>query len=88
MADGFTIEIDEDLARRIERAAEKVGMSREDFARLLLDQQTFNVDDYAWLNGDPREATTAEAAAKDARGWEEVRPELLALLDEKLRGRE
>ncbi len=87
MADGFTLQIDDDLAREIERAAEAAGMSREDYARFLLTQQTFNPDDYTWLNGDPREPIPT-TAWEDGRPWEEVRGEMLDLLDEKLRGRE
>jgi len=86
MADGFTLEIDENLARQIERAAKAAGMSREDYARFLLDQQTFNPDDYVWLNGDPRDPIP-ETAAEDGRPWEEVEPELRAYLESKLSAR-
>ena len=43
MADGFTLEIDADMAERIERRAGKSGVSREDAARMLLEQQLFDL---------------------------------------------
>lgn len=84
MADGFTLQIDDDMARKIEHAAEAAGMSREDYARFLLDQQLFNFDDYSWPEGDPRTAEIPTTAWEEARPWEEVEPELRARLTEKL----
>ena len=54
MADGFTIEIDEDLARTIEQRAKEAGMSREDYVRFALVQQSFRYEDYTWTGDDPR----------------------------------
>lgn len=88
MADGFTLQIDDEMARKIERAAAAAGMSREDYARFLLDQHTFNYDDYRWLNGDPRAERGPIAVNEPTRPWEEVRDDALKLLEEKLRGRE
>ncbi len=76
MADGFTLEIDADLARRIERKAEGSGLSREDAARMLLEQQVFDPADYTWLNGDPREAEPPYDPTTPTVAWEDVKARL------------
>ena len=84
MADGFTLQIDDELARKIERAAAGAGMSREDFARLLLDQRVFDYDDYRWRGDDPR-ATPAVSVHESPRPWSDVKGELAARLEDRLR---
>ena len=55
MADGaMTLSLDDDLARRISEAAKKAGVSEEDLAIRLLDQQLFDYDSGTWVGGDPR----------------------------------
>ena len=75
MADGFTLEIDADLAELLERRAAENGMTREAFARIALEQQAFSYEDFTWVNGDPREP--AEAGVREEGPdvpWEKVRP--------------
>jgi hypothetical protein len=88
MADGFTVQIDDELARKVERAATAVGMTREEYVRFMLEQQTFDVNDYTWLNGDPRAPRSSDAFNEPTRPWEDIRAEAIALLEEKLRGRD
>lgn len=78
MADGFTLEINAELAERIDRKAAKTGMTREDAARWLLEQQLFDYDDYTWLNGDPREPQPLLDPNEQTVAWEDVKARLRA----------
>ena len=78
MADGFTLEIDADMAERIARKAEKSGMTREEAARFLLEQQLFDYDDYTWLNGDPRDPPEPVDPNEPTIPWEELKADLIA----------
>lgn len=79
MADGFTLEIDAELAESLERRAAECGLSREAFARLALEQQAFRYEDYRWTNGDPRQPDAA-GVAEDGPDvpWERVRSWILS----------
>lgn len=86
MADGFALQIDDDLARKLEHGAKAAGMTREDYARFLLDQQTFNYDDYTWINGNPREPTVPSLNEVGV-SWSDLKVELIERLEAKLRDR-
>jgi hypothetical protein len=87
MADGFTLQIDDEMARKIERAAKAAGLPAEEWAKLMLAQHLFSSDDYSWSDGGPREQLDA-TAWEDGAPWEEVRAEGVAAFNAKLRGRE
>jgi hypothetical protein len=54
MADGFHLDLDDDLAERLSRAARSAGMSKGEFARHVLEQHLFDYDAYDWGGSDPR----------------------------------
>ena len=87
MADGFTLKIDEPLAQELERRAQAAGLTREELALQLLQQDVINYDDYDWDGEDPETAIAeleAEAVEEDSRPWPEAKAELLQYLDEQL----
>lgn len=90
MLDGaLTLKLDDYAAKKLAAKAESLGLSQEELASLLLDQQLFDYDDFEWLNGDPREPLpelTAEELA-DCKDWTELRPQFEAYLQAKLKAR-
>lgn len=91
MADGsLTLKLDDYAAEKLAAKAETLGMSREELASLLLDQQLFDYDDFVWINGDPRDSMppATEEALKGAADWIEIRPQFIAYLQEKLQAPE
>ena len=59
MADGeqtlkLTLKLGEPALRHLREGAEKLGLSVEDYASELIEQQLFNYDDYDWGSEDPR----------------------------------
>lgn len=77
MADGFTLEIDAELAESLEKRAAECGLSREAFARIVLEQQVFSYDDFTWVNGDPRARSEPESSiGEEGTPWEELEPRL------------
>ena len=85
MADGFTLDIDADLADLIERRAKEVGASPELIARQAITQALFRYEDYEWTGDDPRNVhgpyDEDEAATIP---WEELKPRLRKKLDDLL----
>ncbi len=57
-----------------------MGVSPLELATNLLDEQLVDYDDFAWINGDPRQ-DRRPADLEGARDWDEVRPEFLALIE-------
>jgi hypothetical protein len=88
MADGFTLRIDEPLAQDLERRAKAAGLTREELALQLLQQDVINYDDYDWDGEDP-ETAIAEADSSDepSRPLSEAKPELIAHLQSLLRNK-
>lgn len=89
MADGFTLTIDADLAPDLQRRARAAGVSPEDLARRLLAQEMFDYDGYEWIGDDPRDPHEAADHGEESsfRPWPEVRAELEARLEARLRER-
>ena len=88
MADGsVTIPLDDYAAGKLAAKAEALGLSQEELASILLDQQLFDYDDFEWVNGDPREPLPPMTAEdlEGARDWSELRPEFEAYLKAKLK---
>jgi len=84
MADGFTLRIDDPLAQDLERRAEAAGLTREELALQLLQQNVINYDDYEWIGRDPRTASH-EVYEGPSRPLSEARSEILAHLEDCLR---
>lgn len=79
MADGFTLEIDAELAESLEKRAAECGLSREAFARIVLEQQLFSYEDRVRRNGDPRQReVTGFAEDGPDVPWERVRSWILS----------
>lgn len=87
MADGFQLTIDSDLADRIERAAATAGVSRETYARDLLNQQLFDYDAYTWNGNDPRTTGTLPVDEAKLIDWTDAEPRYRAKLASLLVGR-
>lgn len=82
MADGaLRIQLDDYAAAKLVAKAKALGVSPEELAATLLGQQLFEHDDFSWINGDPRLQGNAPADLEGARDWDEVRPEIVALID-------
>lgn len=88
MADGsltLTLTIDESLAETLRAKAAEAGMAVEAYATHLLNQGSFDYEDYEWLNGDPRDPVDpGEADEESDRPWEEVKVELRERLARRL----
>jgi len=89
MADGdLTLRLDRYASANLAKKAKAAGMSPEALAASLLSAQLFDYDDFTWPDGgDPRTAVAEPVVGEDARDWDEVRPELEAYLEEKLKAR-
>ncbi|WP_298747672.1 hypothetical protein [uncultured Brevundimonas sp.] len=75
-------------AARITARAKMMGVTPEELATLALDSQFFDYDDFEWPEGgDPRTAVAEPIIEEELRDWEDVRPELEAYLEEKLKAR-
>lgn len=83
MPDGaMTLKLDDYTAAKIEARARAMGIPPEDLAAMVLDARFFDYDDFTWINGDPRDDDAANHDLQDkGRPWDEVRPELMALID-------
>lgn len=75
-------------AAKITARAKMTGNAPEELATIALDSQFFGYDDFEWPEGgDPRTAVSEPIVEDDLRDWEDVRPELEAYLEEKLKAR-
>jgi hypothetical protein len=85
MADGFTVTIEEDLARDLERRARKAGVSRDAFVLQVLQREAVDYDDFEWIGDDPR-TTPLDSGDEEGGGrpLEEVMAEFRAELDARL----
>jgi hypothetical protein len=85
MADGFHVDIDDDLAERLSRAAAAAGMTKGEFACLVLEQHLFDYDAYDWDDDDPRLVLAGVAEPTEgARPLDEVMGEFKAELEKRL----
>jgi hypothetical protein len=92
MADGFDIHLDEDQAARLKAAADKLDMSAEDYAALLIDQglaespaewidRDLDMAPLHTVDPDPaidRAITERMKRTGEGTPWPEVRDRLLA----------
>ena len=74
-------------AARIAARATRMGIAPEELATIALDSRFFDVDDFTWINGNPRTRSESPSDLEGARDWDEVRPELEAYLEEQLKAR-
>lgn len=85
MADGgLTLKLDDDLARKIERAAAAAGLTEEDFATHLIEQNLFDYDDYDWGGDDPRRVAISADEGGETCSLEEVMAEFRQELEQRL----
>jgi hypothetical protein len=88
MPDGtLPLTLDDYAAQKFAAKAEAMGISQEELATLLLDQQLFDYDDFTRLNGDPRDPMPP-LSAEDLEGgedWAVLRPKFEAYLKAKLK---
>ena len=89
MADGdLTLKLDPYASAKLAKKAKAAGVSPEALATSLLSAQLFDYDDFEWPEGgDPRTAVAEPVVEEGLRDWDEVRPELEAYLEEKLKAR-
>ena len=81
--------LDELSAASIAVRAKALGISPGELAALVLDARSFDYDEFEWPEGgDPRTAAAEPIVEEELRDWEDVRPELEAYLEEKLKARE
>ena len=79
MADGFQIDLDQELSERLSRAAGIADMSRADFTRHILEQHLFDAADFQWSPAYDATSPSPSAvfvAEPGSREWSEVEPEL------------
>lgn len=75
-------------AAQITAQAKMMGIAPEELATLALGSQFFDYDDFEWPEGgDPRTAVAEPIVEEELRDWKDVRPELEAYLEEKLKAR-
>lgn len=75
-------------AAKITARAKMTGIGPEELATIALDSQFFDYDDFEWPEGgDPRTAVAEPIVEEELRDWNDVRPELEAYLEEKLKAR-
>ena len=75
-------------AARIMALAKRTGITPEELATIALDRKFFDHDDFKWPEGgDPRTAVAEPIVEEELRDWRDVRPELEAYLQEKLKAR-
>lgn len=86
---GPVVELAEPMASRFAGMAMNGGVPPEVLAAAVLDSRLFDYDDFEWPEGgDPRSAVSEPIVEEELRDWEEVRPELEAYLEEKLKARQ
>lgn len=86
--DGPVVEMAEPMRSRFAGMARDGGVAQEVLAAAVLDSRLFDYDDFEWPEGgDPRTAVSEPIIEEELRDWEEVRPELEAYLEEKLKAR-
>lgn len=83
MPDGaMTLKLDDYTAAKIATRAKAMGIPPEELAAMVLDARFFDYDDFTWINGDPRDDDASNYDLQEkGRPWDEVRPELMALID-------
>lgn len=82
------VALDEFSAAAITARAKSMNYTPEELATLELDRRLFDYDDFAWPEGgDPRAAVAEPIIEEELRDWTDVRPELEAYLQEKLKAR-
>lgn len=75
-------------AAKITARAKVAGIAPEELATIELDSQFFDYDDFEWPEGGAPRTTIAEPIVEEElRDWKDVRPELEAYLEEKLKAR-
>ncbi|MDO9587601.1 MAG: hypothetical protein Q8R45_12200 [Brevundimonas sp.] len=85
---GPVVELVEPMRSRFAGMAKDGGVPQEVLAAAVLDSRLFDYDDFEWPEGgDPRTAVSEPIVEEELRDWEEVRPELEAYLEEKLKAR-
>jgi hypothetical protein len=62
-------------------------MTAEELAEALLNARLFDVDDFEWANGDPREPLPPHDVNEPTHAWEDVKTEMLARLERNRRRR-
>lgn len=78
----MTLKLDDYTTAKIAARAKAMGIPPEDLAAMVLDARFFDYDDFTWINGDPRDDDAANYDLQEmGRPWDEVRPELMALID-------
>lgn len=89
MAEGaVTVTFDEYTSSKLVEKAKAMGISPEELATIAVDSQFFDHDDFEWPDGgDPRTVVAEPIVEEELRDWEDVRPELEAYLEEKLKAR-
>jgi len=86
---GPVVELVEPMRSRFAGMARDGGVPQEVLAAAVLDSRLFDYDDFDWPEGgDPRTAVSEPIIEEELRDWEEVRPELEAYLEEKLKARQ
>lgn len=90
--EGPFVELDVTLdalsAARITARANMTGIAPEELAVVALDSRFFDYDDFEWpKGGDPRTAGVEPIVEEELRDWKDVRPELEAYLEERLKAR-
>jgi hypothetical protein len=75
-------------AAKITARAKVTGIAPEELAIIALDSRFFDYDDFEWPEGgDPRTAVAEPIVEEELRDWKDVRTELEAYLEEKLKAR-
>lgn len=83
---GPVIELAEPMASRFARMAKDGGLPQAVLAAAVLQSRLLDYDDFEWpKGGDPRTAVSEPIVEAELRDWEDVRPELEAYLEEKLK---
>ncbi len=86
---GPVVELVEPMRSRFAGMARDGGIPQEALAAAVLHSRLFDHDDFEWPEGgDPRTAVSEPIIEEELRDWEEVRPELEAYLEEKLKARQ
>ena len=82
------IALDALSAARLTAGANLTGIKPEELATIELNSRLFDYDDFEWPEGgDPRTAVSEPIVEGELRDWKDVRPELEAYLEEKLKAR-
>src|SRR5690606_18052132 len=84
--DGPVVELAEPMGSRFAGMARDGGLPQAVLAAEVLESRLFDYDDFEWPEGgDPRTAVSEPIVEAELRDWEDVRPELEAYLEEKLK---